>query len=82
MVWNGAASTLYKAVERHNTAEGTPPHKPCPRSGNVHKTSAPSPLSWLTQDSDMLLILAVMLVLMHEKADMKLIMALAFVIFC
>ena len=38
-------------------------------------------LSALTKDRDLLLIAAVMLILMHEKADKKLILALAFVLF-
>lgn len=87
MVWNSAGSTLYKAVERHNSAEHTheshePPPEPCRCSEQVHKTAPSSPLSQLAQDRDMLLLLAVLLVLLHEKADTKLIMALAFVIFC
>lgn len=86
MVWNSAGSTLYKAVERHNSAElPTEPHEspePCRCSKQVHKTAPSSPLSQLAQDRDMLLLLAVLLILLHEKADTKLIMALAFVIFC
>ena len=87
MVWNSAGSTLYKAVERHNSAESAPkqcepPPEPCRCSEKVHKSAVPSTLSQLTQDRDMLLLLALMLVLLHEKADTKLIMALAFVIFC
>lgn len=89
MVWNSAGSTLYKAVERHNTDGGEPqricePQPEPPRCNEVH-THTPlrsaSPLSRLLQDKDMLLLLAVLLVLLHEKADTKLILALAFVIF-
>ena len=88
MVWNSAGSTLYKAVERHNTDGGEPQHirEPSPGPPHYNKAHTPShrssPLSQLTQDKDMLLLLAVLLVLLHEKADTKLIMALAFVIFC
>lgn len=90
MVWNSAGSTLYKAVERHNTDGGEPQHicepppePPCCNEAHTHTPSrGSSPLSQLTQDKDMLLLLAVVLVLLHEKADTKLIMALAFVIFC
>lgn len=110
MVWNSAGSTLYKAVERHNSAmeqpqqgggapqtDSAPPQKPkreAPPQSPQREKSAPdncvhtvrqtdsSPLQRLMQDRDMLLILAVLLLLLHEKADTKLIIALAFVIFC
>lgn len=104
MVWNSAGSTLYKAVERHNSAMeqpqqggGAPPQKPkreAPPQSPQREKSAPdncvhtvrqtdsSPLQRLMQDRDMLLILAVLLLLLHEKADTKVIIALAFVIFC
>lgn len=89
MVWNSAGSTLYKAVERHNTDATEPPHicepepEPEPlRCNKAYNPINPSPLSQLTQDKDMLLLLAVLLVLLHEKNDTKLILALAFVIFC
>lgn len=86
MVWNTAGSTLYKAVEQHNTSARTTqqcelPPKPHKCAEKAHRTASYSPLSQLTQDRDMLLLLAVLLVLMHEKADTKLILALAFVIF-
>ncbi len=38
-------------------------------------------LSALTKDRDFLLLAALLLILMHEKADKKLILALAFVLF-
>ena len=38
-------------------------------------------LTSLTKDRDFLLLAAVMMILMHEKADKKLILALAFVLF-
>lgn len=85
MVWSSAGSTLYKAVERHNSTEKTtqaePPPEPHYSAQKIHKAQS-SPLSQLIQDKDMLLLLAVLLVLLHEKADTKLIMALAFVFFC
>lgn len=87
MVWNSAGSTLYKAVERHNT-DATEPPRICepepepPRCSKAYNPINPSPLSQLTQDKDMLLLLAVLFVLLHEKTDTKLILALAFVIFC
>ncbi len=121
MVWNCAASPLYKAVERNNSTApqlkcgSTPPPcgqpaatcqsekqpqqkcraatecsqpTPCPK----HCCEAPpkcvhncgkngSQLQTLFQDRDFLLLAAVMLMLLHEKADTKLILALAFVIF-
>ncbi len=104
MVWSNAGSTLYRAVERHNSAMEQPqspqtdsappePKHEAPQSPQREK-SAPescihtpkqqstSPLQELMRDRDMLLILAVLLLLLHEKADTKLILALAFVIFC
>lgn len=118
MVWNSAGSTLYKAVERHNSAMEQPQFpqengaQPLPKSGggepftqseNAPQSACPceeaeksapenrihtprqqgaSPLQGIMQDRDTLLILAVLLLLLHEKADTKLIIALAFVIFC
>ncbi len=87
MVWNSSGSTLYKAVERHNSAEAVPQqHEAAPQqrchSEKTHKNMPASPLSQLMQDGDTLLLLAILLVLLHEKADTKLIIALAFVIFC
>lgn len=107
MVWSSAGSTLYKAVERHNSAMEQPQQEngaqPLPKSGggqqsdcsceeaeksapenriHTQKQQGASPLQGLMQDRDMLLILAVLLLLLHEKADSRLILALAFVIFC
>ncbi len=86
MVWYNGSSPLYEAVERHNGAphEKEHIHKPvqeqCPPPPTPQ--SAPrDPLSALLKDRDMLLLAAVMLILMHEKADKKLIFALAFVLF-
>ncbi len=94
MVWNSASSTLYKAVERHNSEAAMPMReevKPCcelpPQHSEPPKCSCTAPqqhsgmLSELLKDRDFLLIAALMLILMHEKADNKLILALAFVLF-
>lgn len=87
MVWSNAGSTLYRAVERHNSAMEQPQspqrEKSAPESCiHTPKQQSASPLQELMRDRDMLLILAVLLLLLHEKADTKLILALAFVIFC
>lgn len=116
MVWSSSGSTLYKAVERHNSAMEQPQQEngaqPLPKSGggeqftqsenapqsacsceeaeksapenriHTQKQQGASPLQGLMQDRDTLLILAVLLLLLHEKADTRLILALAFVIFC
>lgn len=117
MVWNGAASPLYKAVERNNSTapqlkcDSTPPPccqpaapcksekqpeqecrtateccqpKPCPKhccNATPHNRNNGGMLPQIFQDRDFLLLAAVMLMLLHEKADTKLILALAFVIF-
>ena len=104
MVWSNAGSTLYKAVEQHNSTtecETHPPHSEqqapppqehkqaanstlpckqhtCPKC-TCHETS--SGFDNVLKDKDFLLIAGLMLLLMHEKADSKLILALAFVLF-
>lgn len=95
MVWNSNSSTLYKAVERHNNAEWIAPEKNAsaqeretfspppyeePHKKHVHNIQQNSPISGLLQDRDALLITALILILMHEKADTKLILALVFVL--
>ena len=104
MVWNSAGSTLYKAVERHNSgasddARHTAPEQPPPPSpvcGEAERRIPPrecqgcprcacaehqSGLEALLRDKDFVLLAGLMLLLMHEKADSKLILALAFVLF-
>ena len=89
MVWNSAGSTLYQAVEKHNS--GIPPQKaesqapPAPETceppdEHIRPTRHTSPQQELFRDKDMLLIAALILLLMHENADSKLILALAFVL--
>lgn len=101
MVWNAAGSTLYKAVERHNS--GSAPHEAerpeppvtehseqaekhctpseCPQCPKCPGTAQRSGIEALLQDRDFVLLAGLTLLLMHEKADSKLIMALAFVLF-
>lgn len=101
MVWNSAGSTLYKAVEQHNSSSSVceaehsePPEnehcdeaeRHCPRCEPPHcqKCSCIAQhrgLEALLQDKDFVLLAGLMLLLMHEKADSKLILALAFVLF-
>ena len=94
MVWNSASSTLYRTVERHNSGmpsaaqeirQPEPPKpeheqpnhcRPAPPQEHTH----PHSLGALTADRDTLLIAGLILLLMHEKADTKLILALAFVL--
>lgn len=92
MVWNSETSTLYQAVERHNanTQKPIPPTEneaggkkaecQCKREP-IRPTHNCDPLGSLLSDRDSLLIAAVILILLHEKADIKLILALAFVLF-
>lgn len=88
MVWSNSSSPLYSAVERHNSSvtpqvseqaaeKASPPRESTERQ-YIGDTQ---PFSQLFRDRDMLLLAAVLLILLHEKADMKLIIALAFVIF-
>jgi|GEM_PF-6538241 len=88
MVWNNLGSPLYSAVERHNSAAHSPiseqkEEKLPPPLEHTEKQyiSGTQPFSQLFHDRDTLLLAAVLLILLHEKADMKLILALAFVIF-
>lgn len=93
MVWKSAGSTLYTAVERHNAAT----YEPAPSTEAKPKREAPEEcchapekhvqngtfrLERIFQDRDLMLIAALILLLMHEKADNKLIIALAFVLLC
>lgn len=92
MVWSTTQSALYKAVEQHNALadeECAPPHEdiPCERHREVCKCPCkPSPkpqggfLSGLVNDRDSLLILAAIFILMHEKADKTLVLALAYIL--
>lgn len=84
MVWYNGGSDLYDAVERHNSKASAPETEP------VHEVSEKccptperdkGPLEMLFKDRDAMLLTALLLILMHEKADKKLILALAFVLF-
>ncbi|MBQ8171363.1 MAG: hypothetical protein IJZ95_05180 [Oscillospiraceae bacterium] len=91
MVWNSETSTLYQAVERHNAKaqQPLPPENEAGRKkAECQRKREPKrntlncdPFSSLFNDRDSLLIAAVILILLHEKADTKLILALAFVLF-
>lgn len=87
MVWNNEESPLYRSVERFNgqSGEHTPPpvceaeHNSCGasarntgRNGNF--------LQKITGDKDFLLIALLIVLLWQEKADFKLIAALAFIL--
>lgn len=84
MVWYNGDSDLYDAVERHNSKASVPKTEPVPE---VTEKCCPSPerpkgpLEMLFNDRDAMLLAALLLILMHEKADKKLILALAFVLF-
>ena len=93
MVWRNAREELYSAVARNNSAVLTPPNAavvvkretppPQPAGGNAPR-SAPhppaDPIRALLSDRDALILIALILLLLHEKADIKLIGALAFVL--
>lgn len=97
MVWNSSQSSLYKAVEQHNSSYGRhltelpcaaeerdgeckaePMHSPkcCSNSPN---NSGGNLIERILSDSDSLLLLAVLFVLIHEKADKNLIIAVALI---
>ncbi len=95
MVWNPEQSPLYKCVEDFNKSESQPecgpgekngPAPPKCEAGRPAGTPRCSPptggnlFQRLTSDRDFLLIAALILLLWHEKADMKLIAALAYVL--
>lgn len=91
MVWNSEQSPLYRSVEKYNhsteeqpcSCSEEPPRKsPCedkpPRSCTPKREMGF--LQRLTSDRDQLLIIALIILLWHEKADMKLIAALVFIL--
>jgi len=95
MVWNTENSPLYRTVESFNSrAEQIPPqpagepeeafsaqHCDCPSPApRQYQTGNGGFLQRLTSDRDSLLIIALIVLLLHEKADMKLIAALAFIL--
>ena len=67
-VWETKQSALYKSEEQENRAES-------PRA-DTRKSVPNNTLNGLFADSDTLLILGLILVLMREKSDRKLIFAL------
>ena len=85
MVWYNGGSPLYDAVERHNkdttgqVAHEPPQNENVPHCAPVMQTAGVP--ETLFKDRDALLIAVMLLILMHEKADKKLILALAFVLF-
>lgn len=94
MVWNTTQTSLYAAVDRHNSAVSRdsekppdiikpdiiPPPKACPETNASKPNIARNPLEKLFSDKDTLLLAALIIILLHENADMKLIAALAFVL--
>ena len=89
MVWNPEQSPLYRSVEQYNRS--TDAAEPCgcreepSRESPCEEKPCPPPreqgfLQRLTSDRDSLLIIALIFLLWHEKADMKLIAALAFIL--
>lgn len=94
MVWNAPLYEAVERHNREQSAEEAPPipeePKPsappegcCPRYGKPlprPTRQEASPLGRLFSDKDALLIAGLILVLLNEKADMKLVLALAFVL--
>ncbi len=89
MVWRADESPLYRSVEKFNSKTQPPekepdcrkkpetPHEPAP------KRSIPANkglINRIAGDKDFLLIAALIFLLWHEKADIKLIAALAYVL--
>ncbi len=86
MVWNTEQTSLYRAVKAHNDRIAPPltnteyPEPQCAESDTIPQRSQSGTIfDKLTGDSDMLLLLAVILVLLHEKADKNLIMAVVLI---
>lgn len=94
MVWSTEQSPLYRSVERFNSgseqksdpqekecescrSEPEPP--PCGKSPREPQRSR-NIIQRITSDRDFMLIAALIILLWHEKADMKLIAALAFIL--
>ncbi|MBP1543896.1 MAG: hypothetical protein J6A16_07350 [Oscillospiraceae bacterium] len=86
MVWNGGSSALYKAVERHNGAaekaacESVKKNDAPKNTQPLKKHGGPAPAPAAFMDKDTLLIAALILILINEKADRTLIFALVFVL--
>ncbi len=95
MVWNSEQSPLYRSVEQFNngTARELPPpaeepecdcSAPPPCGDKCAKCSRRGTqqgvLQKLTSDRDFMLIAALIVLLWHEKADIKLIAALAYIL--
>lgn len=91
MVWNTESSPLYRSVEAFNSAAEKTPEPACECGGSPQPEKRQPPpvrkysqqggiLQKLTSDRDSLLIIALIVLLLNEKADMKLIAALAFIL--
>lgn len=91
MVWNTENSPLYRTVESFNSRSGEPEQPRCAPEpptqnerrdcGRAVNSAAPGGfMQRLTSDRDSLLIIGLIVLLLHEKADMKLIAALAFIL--
>lgn len=93
MVWEPERSPLYKSVEEFNSsapeqgrAEAPAPEErrappPPPQCAPPPKPAGQASfLQRVTSDRDFLLIAALILLLWHEKADIKLIAALAYIL--
>ena len=94
MVWRNAREELYNAVARNNSGVLTPPDAavvvkrepsapPQASGGNAPRSAQhppADPIRALLSDRDALMLIALILLLLHEKADIKLIGALAFVL--
>lgn len=71
--------------EQSEPCAAPPRREEPPREGDSPQRRNAAPrgfLSALTGDSDALLLCALIFLLLHEKADMKLVLALAFVLLC
>ena len=88
MVWSTTQSTLYGGEPpcEDIPCEAVPRESPRTECPHGHNNARPmpqrrsDPLSSLLHDRDALLICAVIFLLLNEKADMKLILALVFVL--
>lgn len=96
MVWNSEQSPLYRSVEQFNSgsAKELPPPLAEPECDSCaapppcqdkcmncqHRGAQQGFLQKLTSDRDFMLIAALIILLWHEKADIKLIAALVYIL--
>lgn len=89
MVWNPESSPLYQSVEKFNSGIPVQPEEDgecccqktdTPPLRGKNMAAGENIIRKIRSDPDCVLIISIILLLLHEKADMKLVAALAFVL--